>query len=108
MLAHICVSLTYCLLSLAPNGAFNSLCSFNYLIMSTSLKTRVLTNGKSTWRLTRFSDELFIAKGAFGKQYTFRCTAEVNNFEDFLVSKGFALRETGRYNNAIVRHEAVA
>ena len=53
--------------------------------MSTSLKTRVLTNGKSTWRLTRFSDELFIAKNSFGKQHTFRCVAEVNNFEDFLL-----------------------
>ncbi len=76
--------------------------------MSNQLKTRVLTNGKSTWRLTRFSDELFIAKGSFNKQHTFRCVAEVCGFEDFLISKGFTLRETGRYNNAIVRHEAVA
>ena len=81
---------------------------FNLTTLTNSLKTRVLTNGKSTWRLTRFSDELFIAKNSFGKQHTFRCVAEVENFEDFLISKGFALRETGRYNNAIVRHEAVA
>ena len=74
--------------------------------MTNTLKSRVLTNGKSTWRLTRFSDELFIAKGAFGKQHTFRCVAEVNNFEDFLVSKGFALRETGRTLDTIKRVEA--
>ena len=76
--------------------------------MNNGLKTRVLTNGKSTWRLTRFSDSLFVAKNSFGKSHTFRCVAEVVNFEDFLVSKGFALRETGRFNNALVRHEAVA
>jgi hypothetical protein len=71
--------------------------------MSTTLKTRVLTNGKSTWRITRFSDELFIAKNGFGKSHTFRCDAEVINFEDFLISKGFSLREAGRFNNAIKR-----
>ena len=76
--------------------------------MTTSLKTRVLTNGKSTWRITRFSDSLFIAKNGFGKSHTFRCDAEVINFEEFIISKGFTLREAGRYNNAIVRHEAVA
>jgi hypothetical protein len=76
--------------------------------MNNGLKTRVLTNGKSTWRITRYSDSLFVAKNGFGKSYTFRCDAEVINFEDFIVSKGFTLRETGRYNNAIVRHEAVA
>ena len=71
--------------------------------MSNQLKTRVLTNGKSTWRLTRFSDELFIAKGSFNKQHTFRCVAEVNRFEDFLLTKGFALRESGRSLETIKR-----
>ena len=71
--------------------------------MSTQLKTRVLTNGKSTWRITRFSDELFIAKNGFNKQHTFRCDAEVINFEDFLFSKGFAIREANRYTDSIKR-----
>ena len=71
--------------------------------MSNQLKTRVLTNGKSTWRITRFSDELFIAQNGFNKKHTFRCDAEVINFEDFLVSKGFALRETGRSLDTIKR-----
>ena len=64
--------------------------------MSTQLKSRVLTNGKSTWRITRFSDELFIAQNGFNKKHTFRCDAEVINFENFLISKGFSLREAGR------------
>ena len=71
--------------------------------MSTSLKQRVLTNGKSVWRLTRFSDQLFTAVNGFGKKHTFRSQLEVESFEDFLVRKGFALREPGRFNNAIVR-----
>ena len=76
---------------------------FNLTTMTTSLKTRVLTNGRSTWRITRFSDSLFIARNSFGKQHTFRCDAEVINFEEFIISKGFSLREAGRYNNAIKR-----
>ncbi len=76
---------------------------FNLTTMSTSLKTRVLTNGRSTWRITRFSDSLFIAKNGFGNSHTFRCDAEVINFENFIISKGFSLREAGRYNNAIKR-----
>ena len=76
--------------------------------MSTQLKSRVLTNGKSTWRITRFSDELFIAKNGFNKQHTFRCDAEVINFEEFLFSKGFSLREAGRFNNAIKRDVVAA
>lgn len=63
------------------------------LTMTMQLKTRVLVKGKATWRLTRFSDELFIAKNGFGKQHVFRCQAEVENFEDFLVRNGFNLRE---------------
>ena len=64
--------------------------------MSTQLKTRILTNGKSSWRITRYSDSLFVAKNGYGKSHTFRCDAEVINFEDFLFSKGYTLRETGR------------
>ena len=70
--------------------------------MST-LKSRLLVKGNASWRLTRFSDELFIAKNGFGKSHTFRCAAEVNNFEDFLTSKGFTLREAGRSLNSIKR-----
>ena len=73
-----------------------------------NLKQRVLTNGKSTWRLTRFSDQLFTAVNGFGKKHTFRCQAEVESFEDFLCSKGFAILERGRFNTALVRKAAAA
>lgn len=76
--------------------------------MTTQLKSRVLTNGKSVWRITRFSDELFIATGSYGKKHTFRCDAEVINFEEFLFSKGFALRESGLTAYPLKRVEAVA
>ena len=76
--------------------------------MTTTLMSRVLTNGRSTWRITRFSDELFIAKNGFSKQHTFRCDAEVINFEEFLISKGFALRESGNSLNTIKRVEVAA
>jgi hypothetical protein len=68
----------------------------------TNLKSRVLVRGSSTWRITRFSDQLFVAKNGFGKQHTFRCDNEVISFEDYLVKQGYALREAGR-GIAIVR-----
>ena len=71
--------------------------------MTNNLKTRVLVRGNASWRLTRYSDELFIGKNSFGKQHTFRCVAEVESFEDFLVAKGYALRESGRSLDSIVR-----
>jgi len=71
--------------------------------MSTQLKSRVLTNGKSTWRLTRYSDDLFIGKNGFGKSHTFRSVYEVESFEDYLVSKGFALIERKRSLSSLVR-----
>ena len=74
--------------------------------MSSSLKQRVLTNGKSVWRLTRFSDELYTAVNGFGKKHTFRCQAEVESFEDFLCRKGFALIERGRSLGTLVRKAA--
>ena len=64
--------------------------------MTSQLKTRVLVRGNAAWRLTRFSDQLFIAKNTYGKQHTFRCQAEVESFEDFLVKQGFELREEKR------------
>ena len=73
-----------------------------------NLKTRLLVKGTAAWRLTRFSDELFIAKNGFGKSHTFRCSAEVNNFEDFLTSKGFTLREAGRSLDSIKRTPVAA
>jgi hypothetical protein len=75
---------------------------------TTGLKTRVLTNGKSTWRLTRFSDAMFVATNSFGKKHVFRCVAEVINFEDFLTSKGYSLRESGRTLGTIKRVPATA
>ena len=72
--------------------------------MSSNLKTRVLTNGKSTWRLTRFSDELFIGQNGFGKKHVFRSQCEVENFEDFLVRKGYSLIERGRSLSTLVRN----
>ena len=70
--------------------------------MTNTLKARVLIRGNSTWRITRFSDQLFVAKNGFGKQHTFRCDTEVISFEDYLTKQGYALRETGR-GKAIVR-----
>ena len=63
--------------------------------MTMQLKTRIFTNGKSNWKIKRFSDELFIAVNGFRKQHTFRCDAEVISFESFLMSKGFYLRKAG-------------
>ena len=74
-----------------------------YIGSMSNLKTRVLVKGLATWRLTRFSDELYIAKNGFGKQHTFRCTEEVNNFEDYLIKMGFTLREAGASLNTIKR-----
>ncbi len=70
--------------------------------MTNSLKARVLVRGNSTWRITRFSDQLFVAKNGFGKQHTFRCDTEVISFEDYLIKQGYSLREAGR-GKAIVR-----
>ena len=74
----------------------------------TNLKSRVLVKGNATWRLTRFSDELYIAKNGFGKQHTFRSTDEVNNFEDYLIRMGFSLRESGKSLDTIKRTEVPA
>ena len=71
--------------------------------MTNQLKVRVLTNGKSTWRLTRYSDDMFIGKNGFGKSKTFRSVAEVNAFEDFLTDKGFSLLQSGRSLETLVR-----
>lgn len=72
-----------------------------------NLKSRLLVKGNATWRLTRFSDELFVAKNGFSKKHVFRSQAEVEHFEDFLLSKGFSLREAGASLNTLVRQEAV-
>ena len=70
--------------------------------MTYSLKTKVLVRGNSTWRMTRLSDQMFVAKNGFGKSHTFRSSDEVNSFEDYLVNQGYTLREAGR-GKAIVR-----
>lgn len=70
--------------------------------MTNTLKSRVLVRGNSTWRLTRFSDQLFTAQNGWGKKHTFRSQAEVESFEDYLVKQGYSLREAGR-GKAIVR-----
>ena len=70
--------------------------------MTNLLKSRVLVRGNSTWRITRFSDQYFVAKNGFGKQHTFRCDDEVISFENYLMKQGYALREAGR-GAAIVR-----
>ena len=82
-------------------GFFFYVTSFHKL-MTNSLKTRVLVRGNSTWRLTRFSDQLFTAANGWGKKHTFRSVAEVESFEDYLVKQGYALRQEGR-GKAIVR-----
>ena len=75
---------------------------FSHIIMTNSLQSKVLVRGNSTWRITRFSDQLFVAKNGFGKQHTFRCDTEVISFEDYLTKQGYALRESGR-GSTIVR-----
>jgi len=77
--------------------------SFIIFTMTQSLKTRILVRNTASWRLTRFSDELFIAKNGFGTKKTFRSPDEVNSFEDYLVKQGYALRETGRSLTTIKR-----
>lgn len=71
--------------------------------MTASLKTRVLVRNNASWRLTRFSDELFIAKNGFGTKKTFRSVDEVNSFEDYLVKQGYSLREANRSLDSIKR-----
>ena len=80
---------------------------FACINMNSQLKARVLVRGNSTWRITRFSDQLFVAKNGFGKQHTFRCDTEVISFEDYLIKQGYALREAGR-GKAIFRKAPVA
>ena len=93
-------------MNLPSSGSF--ITSVHYISFMTNLKTRVLVKGNATWRLTRFSDELYIAKNGFGKQHTFRSTDEVNNFEDYLLRMGFSLRESGKSLDTIKRVEATA
>ena len=69
----------------------------------TTLKSRVITRNNATWRLTRFSDELFIAKNGFGTKKTFRSVDECNSFEDYLVKQGFTLRESGHSLSTLKR-----
>jgi hypothetical protein len=76
--------------------------------MNNQLQTHVLVRNNATWKITRFSDSMFVAKNSFGKSHTFRCVAEVNNFENFLLSKGFTDRETGRSLNTIKRTPVAA
>ena len=79
--------------------------------MSTPLKQRKLTNGKSIWTITRFSDYCFTAVNGFGKQHKWTgesAMAEAIDFEDFLCRKGFSLLERGRSLSTIVRKPAVA
>ena len=71
--------------------------------MNNQLQTHVLVRDNATWKITRFSDSMFVAKNSFGKSHTFRCAAEVNNFESFLLSKGFTDRVAGRSLNSIKR-----
>jgi len=80
---------------------------FRHYTMTNSLKSRVLIRGNSTWRITRFSDQLFVAKNGFGKQHTFRCDDEVISFENYLMKQGYALRESGR-GSTIVRKTSEA
>ena len=84
--------------------------SFTELTVN-QLKTRLLTNGKSTWRLTRYSDQKFIAKNGFGKIHSFSSEFEVNSFWDYLTDKGYELVEPGRSLKTLKRvepQEAVA
>ena len=65
--------------------------------------TRKLTRNTATWVLTRFSDNLFIAKNSFGKKHVFRSGWEMTHFEDFLLEQGFAPIEPKRSLATLVR-----
>ena len=68
----------------------------NIITNSQGLKTKILTKGTNSWTITRFSDDLFIGKNSYGRTKTFRSSFEINNFEDFLMDKGFTHFEKGR------------
>ena len=72
------------------------------------LKSVVLTRGNASWRLTRFSDDCFVAKNGFGKKHVFRSGYEMTHFEDFLLSKGFTHLQRGRSLSTLKKQPAVA
>ena len=79
---------------------------FVFTHMATSgLKTVKLIRNKSCWTLTRFSDDLFVAKNSWGKKHVFRSGAEMTHFEDFLLDAGFAEIERGRSLSTLKRVE---
>lgn len=76
-----------------------------------NLKTRLLTNGNSAWRITRLSDQRFIAVNGFGKRYSFCSQTEADNFWNYLEAKGYSLIKQGRSLGTLKRvepEEAVA
>ena len=60
-----------------------------------NVKSRVLTRGNAIWRLSRLTDTLFRARNSYGKTYEFDSQFGIESFEDYLLDKGFALREPG-------------
>ncbi len=75
--------------------------------MST-FKTRVLIRNNSCWRLTRFSDDCFVAKNSFGKKHVFRSGMEMTNFEDFLMSNGYEEIQRGRSLATLTKQLVIA
>ena len=67
-------------------------------------KSLTLVRGKSSWTLTRFADDCFVARNSWGKSHTYRSGAEIQNFEEFLLSKGYAPIQRGRALKALVRN----
>ena len=61
----------------------------------TNVQSRVLTRGNAIWRLSRLTDTQFRARNSYGKTYEFDTQFGIESFEDYLLDKGFALREPG-------------
>ena len=61
----------------------------------TNVSSRVLTRGNAIWRLSRLSDTHFRARNSFGKTYEYDTQFGIESFEDYLLDKGFTLRESG-------------
>ena len=78
----------------------------NIITNNEGLKTKILTKGTSSWTITRFSDDLYIGRNSYGKTKTFRSSTEINNFEDFLLDKGFTHFEKGRSLSSLKKIES--
>ena len=63
---------------------------------STTLpQTKMLVRGSHAWRITRYSENHFVARNNKGKFHEYSTEGDCNRFWDFLESVGFKLRQDG-------------